>query len=224
MVNKAVSEKLLLLLLFSFFFIMMQFFLRLPINAPELDIIEGSWNWSGKIYATTASLIFYFSTKHLFQHHQYLKIQQSLNSRKKVRLIFFIILLYAIAEGLFFYNKNFNGETLLFQATLPGIEEELAYRAIMLGLLSTLLVDKFKIFKFYIHSPTIWIIGILFGLIHALKLNTDWSLSFNGIYFIKTFVLGVIWNWMTLKTKSILLPIVSHNLANFIPNLIGMLK
>jgi membrane protease YdiL (CAAX protease family) len=222
--NKGVAGKLRLILLFSFFFIIMQSLLLLPLNIPELDFIGGSWNWSGKIYATIASLFFYYSTKQHFQNHQYLKIGQSKDSRKKVKIVFIVILLYAVLEGLLFYNKGLNGETLLFQATLPGIDEEIGYRAIMLGLLSTLLVDKFKVFNLYLHYPAIWIIGILFGLIHALKLTTDWSLTFNTIHFMKTFILGVAWSWMTLKTRSIILPMISHNLSNFIPNLIGMLK
>ena len=223
-INKDVTAKLRLILLFSFFFIMMQFLLLLPINVPELDFIGGSWNWSGKIYATIASLFFYFATKQHFQNHQYLKIEQSKDSRKKVKIVFIVILLYAVLEGILFYNRGLDGEKLLFQATLPGIEEEIEYRAVILGLLSTLLVDKFKVFNLYLHYPAIWIIGILFGLIHALKLTTDWSLTFNTIHFIKTFILGVAWSWMTLKTRSIILPMISHNLSNFIPNLIGMLK
>jgi membrane protease YdiL (CAAX protease family) len=223
-VNKDVAKKLQLLILLSFFFMMMQFLLTLPLNIPELDFIGGGWNWSGKIYATIASIIFYFSSKHHFQHHHYLKIQQSKDSRNKVKIVFIVIVLYSIVEGLIFYNKSLDYERLLFQATIPGIDEEIAYRGIMLGLLSTLLIDKFRIFNLYIQSPAIWIIGILFGLIHALKLNIDWSFNFNTIYFIKTFIFGVVWSWMTLKTKSILLPMLSHNLSNFIPNLIGMLK
>lgn len=222
--DRNVSAKLRLILLFAFFFIMMQFFLHLPYNIPEMDFVGRSWNWSGKIYATIASLIFYYATKHNFKNHQYLKIEQSKRSQKSVKIVFVFILLYAIVEGLLFYSKSWDSERLLFQASLPGIEEEIAYRAIMLGLLSTLLVEKYKVFNLYLHYPAIWIIGILFGLIHALKLTTEWTLTFNAIYFIKTFILGTVWSWMTLKAKSILLPMISHNLSNFIPNLIGMLK
>lgn len=222
--EKAAPRKLLLISLFCFYFIMLQFLLLLPIHVPELRLVEGNWNWSGKIFATLASIVFYYFTRQYFQNHQFVKLKQEKNKRKNVVIVFAIILLYALVEGILFYNKGLNWETLLFQATVPGIEEEIAFRAIMLGLLSTLLVNKKKIFRWYLKFPAIWIIGLLFGFVHALKLGTDWNLSFNAVYFVKTFLLGIAWSWMTLKTKSIFLSMVSHNLSNFIPNLIGMLK
>lgn len=223
-IDKSVKGKLKLLLLLVFYFLTLQFLLLLPINFLELDFIPGKWNWSGKIYAIVMSILFYQFFKHTFKNHHYIKFSQSHQSFKKVRLIFTLILFYAIIEGLIFYNKSWDLETILFQATMPGIDEEIAFRGILLGLLSTLLLDKTKVLSKITINPSIWIIGILFGLIHALQLNSDWQLTFNFIYFVKTFLLGTMWSWMTLKTKSILLPMISHNLANLIPNLIGMLK
>ncbi|GEM_PF-6988040 len=40
-------------------------------------------------------------------------------------------------EGILFYNQKWDIETLLFQETLPGIDEEMAYRSIILGSYST---------------------------------------------------------------------------------------
>lgn len=223
-IDKTVKYKLKLLLLLFIYFITLQFLLNLPINVPELKLIYGKWNWTGKIYAIFMSLLFYQFFKHTFKNHHYVQFSQSYKSLKKVGFVFTVILFYATIEGVFFYNRSWHFETILFQATMPGIDEEIAFRGILLGLLSTLLIEKVKILNRIVINPSVWIVGILFGLIHALKLNLDWQLTFNPIYFIKTFLLGTIWSWMTLKTKSILLPLISHNLSNLIPNVIGMLK
>jgi membrane protease YdiL (CAAX protease family) len=135
-----------------------------------------------------------------------------------------IVLGLSIIEGVLFYNQKLNIETLLFQLTLPGIDEEIAYRGIILGLFSSFMVNKISLWKITIHHPSIWIVGTLFGLIHALQFNQEWELTFDLLYFIKTFLLGTIWSYMTIKTKSILFPVLSHNLSNTLTNLIGMMK
>ena len=57
---------------------------------------------------------------------------------------------------------------------------------------------------------------------HALTLTSD-SINFI-IYFLQTGSAGYIWAWITLKSKSILLAIISHNFSNFFGTLATMLK
>jgi membrane protease YdiL (CAAX protease family) len=115
-------------------------------------------------------------------------------------------------------------ETLLFQLTMPGLDEEIMFRAILLGLLLTCLKENIKIGQFNFGSPSILIIGLLFGLLHGLTLTDNFSFKFDYLYFLSTFIFGYIWSWITLKSKSILQPLVSHNVSNFIGHLIQMTK
>ncbi len=222
--KKDLRNKAKLISLFVIYFLGLQILLKSPFHFSSLNFIEGSWNWSGKIFAIVGSLFFYLFFKKNFYPHHFLTIRQEKKSLKKIFTVISVIAFIAIIEGFLFYNKSWDWETILFQSTLPGIDEEIAFRGIMLGILSSILVDEIRILNINIYNPSIWIIGILFGLIHALKLNLDWKLTFDIVYFIKTFLLGTIWGWMAIKSRSILLPLISHNLSNTLPNLIGMIK
>ncbi|PCI35467.1 MAG: CPBP family intramembrane metalloprotease [Flavobacteriaceae bacterium] len=218
------SKRIKLIILFVMYFIGYQVLLRLPFYFSSFQFIEGDWNWSGKLLAIIGSLIFYSFFKNNFYPHHFLTIKQEKKSLRRIIIIIAVISVISIIGGFLFNNESWNLETLFFQLTLPGMDEEIAYRGIMLGILSSILSEKIRIFKITISNPSIWIIGILFGLIHALKLNSDWELSFNILYFVETFILGTVWGWMAVKSKSILLPIISHNLSNTFMSLIGMIK
>ncbi|MBP7500508.1 MAG: CPBP family intramembrane metalloprotease, partial [Chryseobacterium sp.] len=43
-------------------------------------------------------------------------------------------------------------------------------------------------------------------------------------YFIQTGFAGYIWGWITIKSRSILLAILSHNFSNFFGTLSTMIK
>ncbi|MBN8650361.1 MAG: CPBP family intramembrane metalloprotease [Cytophagales bacterium] len=209
--------------LFSIYFFLYQIVLLAPSYVAWLRIDRLDWNWSGKVLAILFSLGFYYKFKNHFSQHLFIKIRPQLHLKSNL-IILFIVSVIALVEGILFYNQGWDTETILFQLTLPGIDEEIAYRGIMLGLFASITRNKVTLGKFAIHNPSIWICGILFGLIHALKFKDGMNLNFDLLYFTKTFILGTIWSYMTLKAKSILLPILSHNLSNSLANLVGMLK
>lgn len=117
-------------------------------------------------------------------------------------------------------KSNFNVETLAFQFLLPGIDEEIIYRGILLGLLMSTLKDKIK----FIGNPSLLIISILIGLIHALTLDKNLSIKFSPMYFIQTGFGGFAWGWVTVKSRGIVLAVFSHNLSNFFGTLVTMIK
>ena len=213
-----------IILLFAGFFIFNTILLVLPKQYENLDFIGGDWNWTGKLLAIVGSLIFYFLFRGHFKQNDFLTVHQKENS---VRLNLIIILLTAAASVLaafFLGQSKFNAETLAFQLTMPGIEEEIAYRGIMLGLLITTLKPSLYLGKINIGNPSIWITGILFGLIHGLAFSKEWTLTMSWGSFIYTFLFGLLWGWMAVKSKSILMPLIAHNTANFVGNLVMMIK
>lgn len=71
-------------------------------------------------------------------------------------------------------------------------------------------------------SPAIIINVVLFGLVHSLTLG-DGALQFNSVNFIWTAILGYSFAYITIKTRSILIPMLTHNLYNFTLNLLAMI-
>jgi membrane protease YdiL (CAAX protease family) len=73
-----------------------------------------------------------------------------------------------------------------------------------------------------IGNPSILITAILFGFAHAFFLSESYGVDFRVYPFIRTMVLGLIWDWITIKSRSILLALISHNLGNVGDKLIRM--
>ncbi|WP_111309798.1 CPBP family intramembrane glutamic endopeptidase [Confluentibacter sediminis] len=213
------------LLLFCLFFLQNQLLLELPREFEFLNIIEGNWNWSGKIYAMAGSLLFYWLFKKEFSEHDFFKIKQARNSIRPNIITTLIVMFLAVALAFFLFGKSEpDTETLLFQLTMPGFDEEIAFRGIMLGLLSTVLNETIDFGFIKFGNPAILITSILFGLIHSFGIDEQWHIAQDWIYFSQTFLYGLVLGWMTIKSRSILMPIISHNLTNTVGTIITWIK
>jgi uncharacterized protein len=94
------------------------------------------------------------------------------------------------------------------------------YRGILLGLLLTILPPKIR----FIGNPSLLIISILFGIVHSLFLDKNYSLNFDLGTFLMTGFLGWVFGWLAIKSRSLLKPIVGHLGINVLGNLISMIK
>lgn len=91
------------------------------------------WNWSGK----AASLLLGLVAMHLGRLSR-VDVGLTLPQRKSWPLILAGLALavtWSVIAGQSVYSRPFDPETLAFQATMPGLAEELAYRGIAYGLL-----------------------------------------------------------------------------------------
>lgn len=162
----------------------------------------------------------YFLFRNLSVDHDYFTLKQDKANLKKTSIVSLIVVIGATTIWYIFGESEFDRETLAFQLTLPGVDEEIMYRVVLLGLLMSGLKDRVK----FIGSPGLLITSILFGLIHALKLNDGFTPNFNLIYFVQTGLAGYAWGWVTIKGKSVVLAIASHNFSNFFGTLATMIK
>jgi membrane protease YdiL (CAAX protease family) len=208
------------ILVFSLLFIAYQLIENLPKHVDFLKIIKGSWNWNGKILGIVFGIGSYFLFRRLFAEHDYFKLKQDKAGFKKAVMVSLAVVILATVLWSVFGKETFNLESLAFQLTLPGIDEEIMYRGIFLGLLMSGLKERVK----GIGNPGLLITSILFGLIHALKLNDQYSPTLNLLYFVQTGLAGYAWGWVTIKSKSIVLAMLSHNFSNFFGTLAMMLK
>jgi uncharacterized protein len=207
-------------LAFSLIFICYQILLNLPKHYEFLKIINGNWNWNGKILGILFGITCYFLFRNLFVDHDYFTLKQDKTNLKKTSIVSLIVVIGATTIWCIFGKSEFDKETLAFQLTLPGIDEEIMYRVVLLGLLMSGLKDRIKL----IGSPSLLITSILFGIIHALKLNDGFMPNFNLIYFVQTGLAGYAWGWVTIKSRSVVLATASHNFSNFFGTLAMMIK
>ena len=129
-----------------------------------------------------------------------------------IGLLSFFVLTGLLSE------EEFDVETLFFQISMPGIDEEIMCRGVMLGLMCSALREGGKPSR----SPAIIINGIWFGLVHSLAFQNG-EVAFSVGSFIATGIVGYALAYITIKTRSILIPMLTHNLCNFANNLLSML-
>jgi uncharacterized protein len=95
------------------------------------------WNWWGKLMSIIFGLLFlFFQTKE--DRAEYGFTTKLNPNTLKIIIITFIIMTLFLNGITYVINgfKGYNIEALLYQATMPGFEEELWFRGIYLGLLN----------------------------------------------------------------------------------------
>lgn len=182
-----------------------------------LNIIHGNWNWDGKIYGIVCGVAMYFLFRRQFADNNFFTLKQNKEGLRSALKVALAIICVSILGGIV-NDKEFNIETLLFQISMPGIDEEIMYRGVLLGLMCSALRTGNAVWR----NPAIIINAVLFGLVHALSLS-DVALQFHTMNFVWTGLLGYGFGYITIRTRSILIPMLTHNLYNFSLNLLSMI-
>jgi len=170
-------------------------------------------NWLGKIAATVTSLLFiYYSPEVTFQ-----KVGLNLNFKKTFhyKTLFFLLLIFLFSLVDFYFDQTVppfmqGHDAVLFEFILPGIEEEIFWRGLLLLLFA----------KLFQHASTkrAWFIAtiatsLLFAAGHAVNYQAGHLvISFQPVFPI--FIIGIILCIMRLLSGNLLLPIIVHNWLN----------
>lgn len=176
-------------------------------NIPSF--FEGlSWNWTGKglafaIGVLMCCLIGRERTGLTLRHKDGSAVAFG------VALGFTII---AFIAAKIFGNDAGTVEAILFQMTMPGLEEEVFYRGALLVAFGLALPVRWKVLGAET-TPAFLLTAVLFGLIHGLYI-TDSGLQFAYGAVLFSFVSGLVFVWLKEKTGSLLLPIYAHNVWN----------
>nr|WP_295670440.1 CPBP family intramembrane glutamic endopeptidase [Sphingomonas sp.] len=103
-------------------------------------------------------------------------------------------------------------ETIAFQLTMPGLEEEPFYRGVLLFALDQAFTGR----KRFLGVDWGWgavLSCFLFGLAHAFGFS-DGHYSFDAVTMALTALPSFIAVWLRLRTGSVLLPVLLHNFGN----------
>jgi len=175
------------------------------------DLVGGTWNWQGKLMALATSMG--VAALPAFGLRQVgVTLSHAAGSLKAAAPIAAAYCAFFVLIALLFPAEPVSAEDLAFQLTIPGLEEELFYR----GVLMFALDQAFRGRKRLLGVDWGWgavLSCLLFGLTHAFGYS-DGDFSFDPVTMALTAMPSFIAVWIRLRTGSLLLPVLLHNFGN----------
>lgn len=166
------------------------------------------WNWSGKVFSLVLSALVIVALR-LSPDAVGLRLKQDNKKVGIAALVLFTV--WGTCLGLLFKPGQADLETLAFQATMPGISEELVYRGICPAILLGLIRQRAP------GSGTPWAVilatSIVFGIWHGLGYSGG-GFSFDIMSAAVPAVGSIAGGWLRFKTGSLLVPVLGHAIAN----------
>lgn len=176
-------------------------------HALHIFRIGTEWNWSGKFLSLLLSAAVIFALR---LSPNSVGLKKPINWKIGVMaLVFFVI--WGACLGALFQLGHADTETFVFQATMPGLAEELVYRGIVPALLLGLIQKRAP--NYGTPWAVILAISVAFGILHGLGYAKG-SFSFNTMAGLFPFIGSIPGGWLRFKTDSILIPILAHGVAN----------
>jgi membrane protease YdiL (CAAX protease family) len=183
---------------------------------PSL-VPHSEWNWDGKLLALAATLA--IAALPAFGWRRVgLTFKQAEGSLKAAIPVTILYCAFFAALALAFPGDAGSPESIAFQLSMPGFEEEPFYRGILLFALARAFTARTR----FLGVDWSWgalLSCFLFGMAHAFGYS-DGSFSFDPLTMALTAVPSLLAVWLVLRTRSLVLPVVLHNFGNAISYLL----
>ena len=177
------------------------------------DWLGGERNWTGKALAL-AGTIAIASLPMFGWRRSGLTLAQRPGSLRPAIPVALLYCAFFLAIALIFPSDPPSGEDVAFQLSMPGLEEELFYRGILLLALDQAFRGRVR----FVGVDWGWgavLSCFAFGLAHAFGYS-DGDFSFDPIVMALTAMPSFIAVWLRYRTGSLLLPVLLHNFGNSI--------
>ena len=215
----------------KFFLLFIVFYLidnYLQIFSRQLipDFLGLKFSWIGKFLSLALSLglIFYVNKN----DRKEIGFTTSTNTGKQVKfgiLVFLGFLIFDLVFKFILFPKGgeFDWETFTFQATMPGLTEEILFRGIYLWMFDKVFLPSWN-YRGITFGWSFVIVTLLFGVSHGAILTADHQFKFDIVTvvyltLISSFSLGILRKF----TGNLLYPILGHNVINVMNAIIRIL-
>lgn len=177
------------------------------------DFVGGDWNWQGKLSALAATLA--IAALPAFGWARCgITFEQAPGSLKPAAAVALLYCALFAVLALAFPSDSPGREEVAFQLTMPGFEEELFYRGVLLFALDRAFRGRLRLLGIDWGWGAV-LSCALFGLAHAFS-YADGSFSFDPLTMALTALPSFIAVWLRVRTGSLALPVVLHNFGNSI--------
>ncbi|BAO76562.1 CPBP family intramembrane glutamic endopeptidase [Winogradskyella sp. PG-2] len=201
-------------------FLLHKIVLFLGVDGTYPDLIPGRYNWEGKI----AAIIFLIFCSYILfpkKHGEWgLRLSQNGIAKKAGIVATIFTALIAVGLAWFYFSGIKKGDVSdwLYQLSMPGIEEEIYYRGIMLLILDRAFLQKWKFAKVNWSWGAIIMIG-MFYFTHVIHVDSNWNTVIIWGDFLPGFY-GLLLMYIRLATGSLVFPIILHGWINVVGYLI----
>ena len=176
-----------------------------------LDFGPSRWNWEGKTLAVLLSLAV-ASLPVVGWRRSGLTLHQDRQGLKGALILSGLLVLLFLGLAVAMPGEGFDADSLAFQLTMPGLDEEIFYRGVLLLMLNEAFGRPVRV----LGAPMGWgaaLTALAFGLTHALGYQ-DGGFTFDWAPMATTGLAGLLLVWLREKTGSVLLPVLLHNYGN----------
>jgi hypothetical protein len=177
-------------------------------------------NWGGKILdvaVVLAAANIFIATKRLTPRDFGLTFKQPPGTGRAIlfMMIPMLIVVATLSATMFGNAKLPSAEKLWYEATMPGLAEELLWRGILLALLDRVFTGRVRLAGAEIGYGAI-AVTLVFALVHGLHFGEDLAVQVSWLGALMAGVTGFLLAWLRLRTKNLVLPVVLHNATNVI--------
>ncbi len=192
----------------------------LPIIYKPLAVLGHHWNWTGKlldIAALSVAALVLVGTGRLTRAETGFTLAQAPGFGKVVLFaaVPFLLLIAGLTAAYFGNAKPPSQETLFYEATLPGLAEELSYRGVMLAIFNRMFVGRLNLLGARVGYGAL-AISVAFGALHGMAFDDTFHIQMDALTMAITGTVGFVLAWFRERTGSLALPIVLHNCVNVI--------
>ncbi len=189
---------------------------------PRLRLIPNhSWagivsaDWSGKLYSLLAfTALIWLIRRWLPVDEIGLTARQLRGSILPAALVAAALGLGFFLSGLAFPRESLDFQILAYLALMPGLNEELVYRGVMLAAGNRLFAPGWRLFGARLGWGAA-LTTLLFALLHGFWLDSGLQVHFlAGRVWISLFT-GAAFVWLRARTGSLLFPILAHGAVDF---------
>lgn len=220
------KENLKFLLFFILYFLTDSYLQFLSHQFFSLKFVGLKFAWIGKFLSLLLSLIIIFTINK--KDREEIGFTTKTNSKQHLKfgiLLFIAFLLFDFVFKLILFPKggSFDFETFAFQATLPGLTEEIAYRGIQLWMLDKVFPPKWNV-KGIKFGWGFIIVTILFGVAHGMALTADYEFKFDIVTIIYlTLISSLSLGLLRKFSGNLIYPVLGHNVINILNAIIRIL-
>jgi hypothetical protein len=194
-------------------------------RTSPLHIIAGDWNWEGKIVnlvVLIAIAAFFIALGTFTRQDIGLTLRQRPGTGRAILLV--VIPFLALIAAVAFLTAGHEvptAETIAFQATLPGLGEELFFRGLLLAVFDRLFPPTRTILNAKLGYGAI-ATSLAFTFVHVCNVHRSLAIDWEFAAGISPLVGAFIGAWLRARTGSLVVPVAAHNAGNLISTFVPM--